>query len=90
MTVYYPLGRGEDMSEGEYQAMQAACDSAGAPPPRLDEPAGYWRTRNGSVIRVADMSSSHLLNAVRLFDRSGYGDLPKILELREELVRRLP
>ena len=90
MSVYYPLGRAEDVSEGEYEEMYALCNEVGEPPHARSsiEPAGSWRTRGGAVLRVAEMSATHLTNAVRLFERNGLGDHPKVQELRAELARR--
>src|SRR5579871_5694376 len=95
--VIYPLGRGEDLSEGEYQsfyadpdpdlmgemAYLAACDEivarADARPPKvLSAPAGEWRTRDGRVLRVAEMTADHIANAVALFERGGHGGHQKI------------
>lgn len=103
----YPLGRGEDLSEGEYQsfyadpdpslmgemAYVAACDEVArrgdAPTPRaLLQPRGAWLTRDGRKLRVAEMSSDHLANAVALFERGGHGEHRKVRELREELASR--
>lgn len=88
--VYYPLGQPEGMSEGEYQAMYADPDDPDdcGPPRSLGERSGYWRKRDGPVIEVSAMTTRHLLSAVALFDRAGWGDHPKIRELREEIARR--
>jgi hypothetical protein len=87
VSVIYPLGCAEDMSEGEYQAM---CDwePSSETPGSLNELAGYWRTRDGRVLEIAKMSRAHLVNAIRFFDRAGWGDHWKIRELCEELARR--
>ena len=75
-----------EMSEGEYQAM---CDwEPSGVPGSLNERDGYWRTRDGRVLEIAKMSDAHLGNAIRLFERSGWGEHPKIQELREELRKR--
>jgi hypothetical protein len=103
----YPLGRGEEMSEGEYQsfyanpdpdlmgemAYVAACDEIASradarPTKALSAPAGEWRTRDGRVLRVSEMTVDHLANAVALFERGGVGDHAKVAELREELGSR--
>jgi hypothetical protein len=87
MTTYYPLGRSEGISEGEYQAMSDA--ELVVPPDCLDEAAGYWRTRDGRVLRVREMSRAHLQNAISLFTRAGWGNEPKLCELRAELQARM-
>lgn len=87
--AYCPLGRAEDMSEGEYQTMWELCNgSHEAPPPSLAEPRGWWRTKGGISVMLVEMSSAHLLNTIRLFDRAGWGEHPKIRELSDELGRR--
>jgi hypothetical protein len=57
-------------------------------PTSLREPAGSWRTRDGRVLRIFEMSRPHIENAIRLFERAGWAEHPKIRELREELARR--
>jgi len=90
MSVYYPLGRGEDMSEGEYQYQVALCESAGlediepVPPPA---PVGYWRVRGGALLEIVKMSTEHLKNAINYSERNRSVSA-KIDELREELGRR--
>jgi hypothetical protein len=49
---------------------------------------GYWRTRDGRVLKITTMEDSHLRNAIELFERSVWGRHAKILELRNELARR--
>lgn len=84
--VYYPLGRGDgDMSEGEYQSQYEVGSTTDA---SLSEKRGFWRTRNGIVLTIAEMSGPHLKNAVCYFERTGWSNHPKIVELREELARR--
>lgn len=91
-AVYYPLGRGEEMSEGEYEYQYALCNDAG----RDDEaasvphkaPVGQWRVRSGAVLKISEMSVEHLKNAISYFERGGQGDNAKIKELREELAWR--
>lgn len=94
--AYYPLGLGEEMSEGEYQA--SYCDpfdqvldhDLDRTPRALREPQppGLWKTRDGRVLVIAEMTVDHLTNSVNLFASHGWEDHPKIQELRKELVGR--
>ena len=80
-----------EMSEGEYQALMGLMeveDTELGRPAALDEPGGVWRTRDGRVLRVSEMSAGHLNSAISLFARNGHGGEPKILELVAELARR--
>lgn len=100
--VYFPLGTdGDDgMSEGEYQALfdpdypddvhDFEGDLSYSPnlPVTLSEKHGYWRTRDGRVLLIADMSDNHLDNAIKMFSKAGYSDFVKIQELREERKKR--
>ena len=87
--AYYPLGCAEDMGEGAYQAMCDELDYEEVRSPKsLNEPVGRWRTRDGRVLAIEQMETSHLKNAIALFEKSGWGDHFKIWELREELERR--
>jgi hypothetical protein len=52
------------------------------------EPHGRWQTRDGSTLPIAEMSKAHLKSAIALFTKFGYGDHPKIDELRRELARK--
>lgn len=74
------------------EAYVAACGEivgrGDAPPKALGEKVGYWRTRDGRVLAVGEMTDAHLANAVRLFVRAGWGEHPKVSELIDELVRR--
>lgn len=55
----------------------------------LDGPfPGEWVTRDARVLKIADMTTSHLDNAVRYFERAGLGEHPKVLELKQERGRR--
>ena len=74
------------MSEGEYQA--AYADPLAPVPETLFEAAGFWRTRDGRTLRIAEMATDHLRHAIRLFSLGGWAEEPKIRELREELARR--
>ena len=31
----------------------------------------YWKMRDGEVIRISDMATSHLLNTLRMLSRNG-------------------
>jgi len=84
--VYYPFGCAEEMSEGAYQAMYSCYEPDTAS--SLDERVGHWRTRDGRVLAIAEMEIGHLENAIRFFARAGWGDHPKIEELRGEILRR--
>jgi crotonobetainyl-CoA:carnitine CoA-transferase CaiB-like acyl-CoA transferase len=59
------------------------------PPESLSAPYGSWQTRDGRLLAVVDMTTAHLRDAIRLFERFGWGDHGKIRELREELARRV-
>lgn len=47
-----------------------------------------WSTRDGRVLKIAGMTTSHLDNAIRYFERVNLDAHPKINELREERKRR--
>lgn len=86
-----PLGSGTDLSEGEYQsAYSDPPDLKEAPqaPRALRSLAGEWRTSYGFVLRIVDMSSAHLKNAIAFFECEGWGDHAKLVELRAELSAR--
>jgi len=51
-------------------------------------PAGFWRTREGTVIEILTMTDAHLANAVRYCENEGVGKHPKVTELRVEQRRR--
>ena len=99
--VYYPLGYSEDMSEGEYQACYGHdLDDGDAiyrdeliaeiwlPPASLDEKMGDWLTKDKRVLKIVDMTTDHLKNAIHCFAK--WRDHSKIRELREELAGRTP
>ena len=96
--AYYPLGSVEEMSEGEYEAYaQDAHDFDYDGSERLiwslkDFLDGLfpseWSTRDARAFKIAEMTTSHLDNAIRYFERAGLGEHPKIVELREERKRR--
>lgn len=46
----------------------------------LDE-YNKWTTRDGRILHVSDMSTSHLINAVALFERKGW-HLPSLETMR--------
>ena len=85
--IRYPLGL--DMGEGAYQAM---CDEVAfesdVSPPSLSEHRGWWRTRDGRVLRISQMEDRHVESAIALFEQAGWGDHPKVLELKEDRMRR--
>ena len=87
--TYYPLGYSDGMSEGAYEAMfdEQYADLC-LPPACLSEEPGYWRTRDKRVLKIAEMSTVHLKNAIRIFVAWNTHD--KIVELREELAGRTP
>lgn len=88
MSVYYPLGRGDEMSEGEYQYQLALCDEAGRPDAVPAAPKGRWRVRGGALLEIRGMTDAHLRNAIAFFERRGDGQDKKIGELRIELKKR--
>jgi len=53
----------------------------------LSESRGWWRTSDGRVLRIAEMGDEHLKNVIRLFE-AGWGEHPKVLELKDERTRR--
>jgi hypothetical protein len=72
-------------------AYDAACSEfadAASAPISLSEAAGRWRTRDGCVLLIREMSIAHLASSVALFEANGWEDHPKIRELCEELARR--
>ena len=55
----------------------------------LDGPfPGEWVTRDARVLKIAEMTTSHLDNAIRYFERASLGEHSKILELKQERGRR--
>lgn len=88
-AVYYPLGRGGEMSEGEYARCNDVTrddDHERVTAPKA--PVGYWRVRGGALLEIRTMTVEHIKNAINLFANSGHGDHAKIKELREELKWR--
>ena len=53
-------------------------------------PADSWKTREGKIIRISDLETSHLRNIIRMIEREGGGPgcLVKIQE-KNERVRNL-
>ena len=48
-----------------------------------------WRTREGKLIPIKDMTSSHIINCIRMIERSGNTWRPQYLNiLKEELSKR--
>lgn len=85
-NVIYPLGRGEDMSEGEHALLDAdPYDPLGAQDyPTLDAPEGEWETKDGTVLPLRRMTDAHLLNALRWMKARGLDRHPKHAELEKE------
>lgn len=88
--AYYPLGTGEEMSEGEYQAMtdllnDPPIDSSRRKVYVADAPIGWWTVRGGTQLEISKMTDAHLRNAIAFFEKSRN---KKIDELRVELKRR--
>jgi hypothetical protein len=85
--AYYPFGCTEEMSEGAYQAVHdELVAELRSPPASLSEAIGYWRTRDRRVLKITEMSTAHLRNAIQFF--VAWSDHSKILELRTELAGR--
>jgi hypothetical protein len=97
--AYYPLGCAESMSEGDYQTAYADYDgdgdavddgieygSACSGPACLFEKPGYWRTRDRRVLKISEMETSHLRNAIHFF--AEWREHLKILELQTEIAGR--
>jgi hypothetical protein len=77
------------MGEGRYHEMYD-CDfgSQSVTPASLHAKPGYWRVRDGALLKITDMTVSHLDNAIKLFERAGFGKFAKIQELRAERAKR--
>lgn len=88
--AYYPLGSGEEMSEAEYEWQYQLCNDLpdDQPPPALEMSPGYWRTRDHRTLRIREMTTKHLKNAITLFRRLGFDDFAKVRELKTELKSR--
>lgn len=49
-------------------------------------PRGYWKMRDGSLIKITDMTDKHLANAIALFERNDRYD--EVVHLVAEQERR--
>ena len=90
-TAYYPLGAGEEMSEGEYERMWELCNNVGrsyASTSTLVAPMGIWVVRSGARLSISQMTDTHLVNAIAYCKRYGLSAHPKCDELRAEQKRR--
>jgi hypothetical protein len=96
-VVYYPLGRGEEMSEGEYVRQSALGDEDDAfdgmrfaedDYPTLGAVKGFWETKEGALIALAAMTDKHVRNALRWMRARGLDGHPKYNELHGEHHRR--
>jgi len=91
-NVYYPLGRGEDMSEGEYALLAAYDDDEDKVtenyPEHLDAEIGFWETKDSDVIAITAMTDTHLRNALRWMRARALDGHPKYNELLDEQKRR--
>ena len=93
---FYPLGRGEEISEGERAMLDAdpfeqkhdEDESSHGWPSHLNTPEGSWQTREETVVAIADMTDTHLRNAIRWMKIQTLHDHPKFDELRTEATRR--
>ena len=52
--------------------------------------SGIWTTKNGTRIKVSDMTDSHLVNTCRILKRNNVKDmlLPWIMVMEQEIMRR--
>ena len=52
--------------------------------------SGIWTTKNGTRIKVSDMTDSHLVNTYRILKRNNVRDmlLPWIMVMEKEIMRR--
>ena len=79
--------RPEEMSDAAYQAMcDEMVDEVSCCLSSLSEKPGYWLTKDKRVLKITEMETAHLRNAIRLF--SAWSDHQKILELCVELAGR--
>ena len=81
----------DNTSMAEYEYQYGLCNEGPddeCDPPALQMAQDYWRTRDGKVLEIKKMSATHIANAVAFFERHGWGEYGKILELRHELERR--
>jgi hypothetical protein len=62
----------------------------------LEPEDGYWRTQDGRVVRIRDMTDQHLRNTILMLRRRGFraghsaraNNHPKLRELHDELMIR--
>lgn len=90
-SEHYPLGRGEEMSEGAYQEMFYRGDDgeeAQTWPEHLNVEHGYWETKNHDVIAISAMTDLHVKNALRWLRARSFDGHPKYAELLVEQKRR--
>jgi hypothetical protein len=93
--VYYPLGGGYEMSEGERMALDCIDewdedDEDQAEFERLDHidgPIGVWNATSGPI-KMKDMTDAHLANALAWLARYDLSDTEKAMELRTEQANR--
>lgn len=80
------------MSEGEYQASLAdpwwdnGVDDYWELQSRVA--SGFWQVSSGALIKISEMSDSHLRNAIAWAEQNGYDGSGKLSELRTELEAR--
>jgi hypothetical protein len=98
--TYYPLGRVEEMSEGDHMAMDAYDEEIEYDPAaieqqaaferldHIDAPAGVWNSTSGPI-PMKLMTDAHLKNALRWLDRYNLLGTDKAAEIRDEQERRV-
>lgn len=98
--TYYPLGCGEEMSEGERMAMDAYEEELEYDPAAVEEraaferldhieaPVGVWNSTSGPI-PMKEMTDAHLKNALRWLDRYDLLGTDKAAEIRDEQERRV-
>lgn len=47
-----------------------------------------WKTKDGSVLKIVDMDTSHIRNCIKLLADNGYEDSLIMQEMRYELKKR--
>ena len=55
-----------------------------------DAESGYWETKDGGIIHVSKMETSHIKNCIRFIERNDKTDMyyPWIVRFKEELKAR--